>query len=218
MKTTKIAGRSSGGWEVLALLVLLGGCATLLPAPPPEPSLHLLAATAPVAPYAPETARRDVVLEVAVPRAAPGFDTPRMAYVQKPYELDYFVAHRWAEAPARMLAPLLTQALERSGGFRAVVQAPTAVPADVRLSTEIVRLQQDFSVRPSRVEFVLRVQLVDVRARRVMATRSFDETAEAPSEDAAGGVTAANAALSRVLAQLVDFCAAETAQGAPSSR
>ena len=215
MNTPKNAGPASGHCGILALLVLLGGCATLLPAPSPEPSLHLLAAAPSVAPSA---VRRDVVLEVAAPRAAPGFDTPRMAYVQKPYELDFFVSHRWAEAPARMLAPLFTQALERSGSFRAVVQAPTAIPADVRLSTELVRLQQNFATRPSRVELALRVQLIDVRGRHVLATRSFDESVEAPSDDADGGVAAANAALSRILAQLVDFCVAEAAHGAPSSR
>jgi cholesterol transport system auxiliary component len=134
-----------------------------------------------------------------------------MVYVQKAYELDYFADNRWADAPARMLGPLLTQALERSGGFRTVVQAPTVVPADVRVNTELIRLQQNFTLRPSRTELVLRVQLVDVHARRVLATRMFEETENAPSEDAYGGVAAANAALERVLRQVVDFCLYETA-------
>jgi len=191
----------------LACLAVLGGCGSLLPAREPDPVLHMLAPP-PVAMAS--AGKRDVVLEVAVPRAAPGFDTSHIVYVQRPYELEYFARHRWAEAPARMLAPLLTQALERSGGFRAVVQAPTAVPADVRIVTELVRLQQDFATRPSRVEFALRVQLVDVHARRVLATRTFDDAESAPTDDAHGGVTAANAAVARVLTQVVDFSVAET--------
>jgi cholesterol transport system auxiliary component len=192
----------------LACLVGLGGCASLLPPREPEPALHVLAPP-PVA--IANAGKRDVVLEIALPRAAPGFDTPRIVYVQRPYELDSFARHRWAEAPARMLAPLLTQALERSGAFRAVVQAPTAVPADVRVATELLRLQQNFAPRPSRVEVVLRVQLVDVRARRVLATRTFEDDEPAPTDDALGGVAAANAVLARVLTQVVEFCVAETA-------
>jgi cholesterol transport system auxiliary component len=110
-----------------------------------------------------------------------------------------------------MLGPLLTQALERSGGFRTVVQAPTVVAADVRVNAELIRLQQDFTTRPSRADVTLRVQLVDVRARRVVATKLFEADENASSEDAYGGVAAANAALARVLVQVVDFCFAETA-------
>lgn len=204
-----------GTWVIFVITILLGGCTGLSPRPVPDPNLHVLAVSQ-VARPAP--AMRALVLEVSVPRASPGFDTPRMIYVQRPYELDYFANSRWADAPARMLGPLLTQALEQSGGFRTVVQAPTAVPADVRVNAELIRLQQNFSMRPSRAEIALRVQLVDVRARRVLATRLFEETEAAPSEDAYGGVAGANAALARVLMQVVDFCFAETAnRSAPAN-
>ena len=203
---------TQGTWRMLVLLVLLGGCTALAPTPLPDPNLHVLAA-APVAGAAPGA--RDLVLEVGVPRASPGFDTPRMAYVQKAYELDYFADNRWADAPARMLGPLLTQALERSGGFRTVVQAPTVVPSDVRVNAELIRLQQNFTMRPSRAELALRVQLVDVRARRVLATKLFEETENATSENAYGGVAAANAALERLLARVVEFCLVETANRPP---
>jgi cholesterol transport system auxiliary component len=63
-------------------------------------------------------------------------------------------------------------------------------------------------VRPSRVEFTLRAQLVDVREKRVIATRMFDQVENAPREDAEGGVVAANVALQRLLGQVADFCVA----------
>jgi len=192
--------------RVLVLAALLAGCAGLQPVQAPSPGLHVLQGAAAVA-SAP--VRRDLVLEVGVPRAWPGFDTPQMAYVQKPYALDYFANSRWADAPAHMLAPLLARALEQTGGFRAVVQTPGGVPADLRLSGELVRLQQNFMTRPSKVELTLRVELIDVRGRRVLAARVFDETEPAPTDDAYGGVTAANAALQRVLAQVAAFCVAE---------
>ena len=191
---------------MLALLSLLGGCTSLLPPQAPEPKLFVLAA-GPFARIAPE--KQDVVLEVSAPRALPGFDTPRMAYVQKPYELDYFADNRWIDAPGHMLGPLLAQALEQSGAFRAVVQAPTVVPADIRVDTELIRLQQNFTTRPSQLELTLRVQLVAVHARRVLATQSFEEIVAADSENATGGVAAANVALEQILRRIVDFCVAE---------
>lgn len=152
-------------------------------------------------------AKRDLVLEVAVPRARAGFDTPQMAYTRRASALDYFAKHRWADTPARMLAPLFAQALGQSGGFRAVVQAPSLATADLRLDTELVRLQQDFSAQPSRVRLTVRAQLIHVDTRRVLAAAEFDELEAAPSDDPYGGVIAANRALGRLLERLAAFCA-----------
>ncbi len=185
----------------------LAACSALQ-APAPEPvSVHVLVATPAIA-ASPQP--RDVAIEVAVPRAWPGFDTTDMVYTRGGYELDRFAANRWVDTPPRMLAPLLVRALERTGSFRAVVQAPAAAPADYRLDTEIVRVVQDFSATPSRSEVAVRAQLTDLRTRRVVATRVFEETEVSSSDNAAGGVAAANAALARVLARIAGFCVSET--------
>ncbi|MBI5437024.1 MAG: membrane integrity-associated transporter subunit PqiC [Nitrosomonadales bacterium] len=192
---------------ILASSMLLAGC-TALPAPKPEsPHIYLLDAQ-PAAKAA--QVKRDLVLAVAMPRARPGFDTPQMAYLRQPHELEYFAANRWADAPPHMLWPLLVQALEQTGGFRAIVQTPGAIPADVRLDVELIRLQQDFGTRPSRVQLTLRAQLSDVRSKRVLAVKLFDEMQNAASDDAYGGVTAANQIVQRVLNHLTDFCLDES--------
>jgi cholesterol transport system auxiliary component len=187
--------------------VLLAGCVGMQPPQAEAPTLYVLEARPAERPARP---LRDVVLAVSVPRARAGYDTAQMAYVREPFELDYFTKSRWADTPARMLAPLLVQALEQAGGFRAVVQAPSAIPADLRLDTELVRLQQNFRTRPPQVELALRAQLVDVRSSRVLATAEFEEVESAPREDAYGGVIAANRALQRLLARLADFAAEQS--------
>ena len=185
------------------LAVLFAGCAGLLPAPQVDTlNVHLLDARPAAAGPGPPL---DRVLAVSAPRARAGFDTAQMAYVRRPHALEYFANNRWADTPSHMLAPLLAQALEQR--FRVVVRAPSAVHADLRLDTELVRLQQDFATRPSRVEFVLRAQLVDLRGRQVLAATEFEEIEPAPSEDAYGGVIAANLALQRMLRRVADFCA-----------
>lgn len=187
--------------------VLLAGCVGMPPPQAEAPAIYVLDARPA---QKPARALQDVVLAVSVPRARAGYDTAQMAFVRETYEVEYFAKSRWADTPSRMLAPLLVQALEQAGGFRAVVQAPNAVPADLRLDTELVRLQQNFATRPPQVELALRAQLVDVRSRRVLATAEFEEVEAATREDAYGGVIAANRALQRLLARLADFVAAQS--------
>lgn len=205
-KNCRVDGVVCIGLPWLAVAALLAGCTGLRPAQIENGNTYVLE-SGPLAKNTHE--RRDIVLEVSAPRASPGFETAQMAYIQRAYELDYFATNRWADTPSRMLAPILVQALEQSGSFGAVVQAPSIVPADVRIVSELIRLQQNFEARPSRIEMVLRVQLVDVRTRRLLATRVFEATENAPSDDPYGGVIAANVALQRILEQFVTFSITE---------
>ncbi len=157
--------------------------------------------------------KHDLVLSVSVPLALAGFDTFQMVYVQKPHELNYFAASRWADSPARMLGPLIVHALEQAGSFRAVVQASGTIPADIRLDTKLVRLLQDFKERPSKVQLTLRAQLIDVRNKRLLAIRQFDDFENTSSDDAYGGVTAANRLVQRLLGELVEFCVIASEHG-----
>jgi cholesterol transport system auxiliary component len=149
-------------------------------------------------------------LVVAVPTAAAGFDGPRIVYVRRAHELEFFSRNEWVDAPARMLAPLLVRALERSGRFEAVAEARTASAAGLRLDSDIVRLQQEFTVRPSRVRLTVRVQLSDVASRRMLGAREFEAVEEALSDDPYGGVVAANRAVRRVLDDIVAYCVDST--------
>ncbi len=204
------------GCAGLPALGLLGGCNALLPKPPPAPALFSidggnLAASAPAIRPPPPNAP---TLIVGTPRAAPGFDTPRIVYVRHAHELEAFAYSQWVQPPALMLAPLIAKAAERSGAFRAVLLAPTVAVAELRLDTELVRLQHEFADPPSRVRLTLRAVLVETATRRVVAWREFDTSAPAASDDPYGGVVAANQAVNEVLADLAAFCAQAASQAA----
>ena len=188
----------------LAAILALGACTQFQPVKNEPPNLFALQAELDSA-AAPKNA--SLTLAVSPTRAAPGYDSPRMVYVRKAYELESFAKNQWVDTPARMLAPLLVRALEGSGKFRAVVQSPSPVAADLRLDTEIVRLQQEFTAHPSRVHLTLRAQLIDAKSARVVASREFDVIEDAASEDPYGGVIAANRAVREALAELVEFSA-----------
>jgi cholesterol transport system auxiliary component len=96
--------------------------------------------------------------------------------------------------------------LEVTGQFQAVLSATTStIASDLRLDTEIVRLQQEFLTYPSQVRLVLRAQLLDMDARQVIATRVFEVVENALSENAEGGLLATNQAVARVLNDLAAF-------------
>jgi cholesterol transport system auxiliary component len=204
---------SARGWRCIAAvaaLALLSACNALRPlvAPGEHPKFYSLSdrADAATPAAAPRASATGLTLIVATPHAAAGFDSRRMMYLRRGDELEYFAHNEWIDTPARMLAPLIVAAVEARGAYRAVVLTPSPATGQVRLETEILRLQQEFLAAPSRVRFTLRAQLVESATRRVVASREFEAVAAAPSENPRGGVTAAHEAVRKVLGEVADFC------------
>lgn len=186
---------------LLIFTALLAGCTAFSAPKVDDTHLYLLdARPATVA----ESKKSTRILSVSQPVSRPGYDTPQMAYQRLPLELQYFATHQWADTPAHMLQPLIMQAL--APNFSAVVPASGIIPANLRLDTELIRLQQDFTSKPGKTVLTLRAQLIDLKDKRVIAEKLFDEVENTESDDAYGGVVAANRALQRVLAQLAEFC------------
>lgn len=191
-----------GGSLLLASILLLGGCSLLQPVKSTDLNTYALDAQFTHA----SNTTGDLTLLVSTPSARSGYDSARMIYLKKPHEIEYFSQNQWVDNPARMLAPLLLQALESTSKYRAVITARSAATADLRLDTEIIRLQHEFLTQPSQVHLTLRVQLLDLRNKTVLATREFDMLEVASSDDPYGGVLAANRALTRMLPQIAEFC------------
>jgi cholesterol transport system auxiliary component len=145
------------------------------------------------------------VLLISQPKAQAGFDTARMAYLLRPYEVSYYAFNQWADAPARMLHRIMVERLDNSGMWSAVLQTPAAVPAQYRLDTDNLLLEQQFFSRPSRIRLALRVQIIDTKKQAVLGTRYFELYEIAPSDDAYGGVQAANHAVTKFLTELVTW-------------
>lgn len=196
----------------LLLLSLLGGCGALKTTTTPPPTFYSLDSTLSeaTAPAAKSQRWRNGMaaptLIVNPPHAASGFDSQRIIYRREAHRLEYFSHSEWVDTPARMIVPLIVAAVENSGAFRAVVLTPSAASGDLRLDTEIVRLQQDFGSQPSHVRFTLRASLVDNATRQVLAQHEFDITETAAGDDPRSGVQAANRAVHEVLESLAVFC------------
>ena len=145
------------------------------------------------------------ILQVSLPLAEPGFETPRMVYVKRLYELEHYALNQWADQPARMFASLMVQALGRTGSWRAVVPVPGPIRGDFRLDSYGFSLQQEFMQDPSLVRVTLRAQLIEMKESRLVGTRAFEAVEKAQSDDAYGGVLAANRAIATLLDDLASW-------------
>ncbi|MGE5189400.1 MAG: ABC-type transport auxiliary lipoprotein family protein [Gemmatimonadota bacterium] len=219
---------NSGRWRrasrgvVLAALAAAAAACTILPAPRAtlRNTFLLGPASGPSGTPPGQCRAGTATLLLTLPREEPGFDTARMAYLLRPNAVSYYSESRWADTPARMLAPMIARALEATGCWRAVVPAPSAIAADFRLDLGDLVLAQEFFSRPSRVRLALRAVLVDARDERVVAARRFEAVADAPSDDAPGGAAAAGRAAAEVSGSLAAWAgaslpAAGAGQGAP---
>lgn len=155
------------------------------------------------------------VLLLSAPQAEPGFDTPRMIYLTRAHEVSYYATNQWAETPARMIWTLLAQSLEKSGLWRVVVPIPSSVRGDYRLDTQGLVLQQEFLQHPSQVRVGFRLQLVELGEQVVVGTRRFEVVENAPTDDAYGGVLAANRAMATLLDQVTVWVTSCMNEGSP---
>ncbi len=201
------------GITATLLLLSLGACSALRPTVTPATAFYALDGAQQPAWVAasgsgPSSLASQTLL-INPPHATAGFDSTRIVYLREPHKLDYYALSQWVDPPARMLGPLLVAAIEKTGAVRAVVLMPAAAAGDLRLDTQVIRLQQEFQNQPSRVRFTLRATLLDDRTRQVLAWQEFDAVESASSEDAYGGVLAANRVVQTVLDQLARFVAAK---------
>jgi len=187
------------------LFILLNACSALRPAETDLPAFYSLdyPAMTQSPPTLPEHAP---TMLVSPPVAASGFDSRRIIYTRTAHQLEYFAHSEWIDTPARMIAPLIVDALANSGAFRAVAPATSAAAGDLRLNTEIVRLQHDFGSQPSQIRFTLRAYVLDNATRKVVASREFDTVLAAASDTPYDGIIAANRAVQTGLQELTVFC------------
>lgn len=196
----------TGKFTALCLLLWVTTGCSLLPKPDPVASDRYLLEYPASAGLSP--AVDAPLLLVTVPRANGGFDTVQMAYRQQIYGVRYFSHSRWVDTPARMLAPLIAETLQGTGRLQAVYRTPGSVAADLHLEMELIRFYQDFTRHPSEMRITLRAWLIDLQRHQPLATQQFDISVPADSEDAYGGVVAANVAVQRLLDGLASFCLA----------
>ena len=114
---------------------IVAGCSLLSP-PQPEPLKAVLSKLPEVVPHDRSQAASLIVLP---PTASPAYDTTRMAYSERPYQIGYFRDHEWAEPPAQMTYKLLIETFGQIGSFRSVLSPPRHQPWRIHLTHRAAR-------------------------------------------------------------------------------
>lgn len=195
------------GLVVVCASVTISACGVLpgkssLP-PTIEYSLNAGFAPGPVGAAGAGKVESCVDAQVMLPRAAAGYNTPRMAYTLNQDSLNYYAYSRWVDTPAYMLQPLLVEALQRSGRFRTVVKSPSPVRTRFRLLTDDLVVVQRVEGKSNLVRIGLRLQLLDMQE----GILTIDESIVIEKPTAANpkaGVAMANSIASELLVSIAD--------------
>src|SRR3990167_2649956 len=187
----------------VTLSCLTVGCSVFSPVKLRPQSTYLLDTT----PNAISTTHKGVaVLLVADPESSATYNTSKMAYSVRPFQVAYFSENKWAEAPAAMLSPLMVETLQETKRYHAVITPGVSTRYDYVLHTQLTELQQDFTVTPAVVRLTVSAELMSVNTRRVLAAKQFAVIESMRYKTPDSGVYAANRAVVRFLQQLRTFC------------
>jgi cholesterol transport system auxiliary component len=193
-------------YALLAAALLASGCMNKLGGTNDEPvQTFLLDVSQPTAITAPAGAP---VVIVAAPQVRAGYDSPRLAYTQRDFELRYYARSEWADAPAAMLRPLVVRALAATGRLTPVVTAVNSTAPQWQLGLEILELRHAYAAQGSEGRIVIRAELARVDQPGAVHISEFSAARAAATQDPYGGVGALNAALGAILPQLAAFVAA----------
>lgn len=127
---------------------------------------------------------RDVIVEL--PTTGGSLDTDRIMIRPNALQAQYLPEVRWSETTPVMVQTLMLRSIEASGVVRYVARKPLGGSGDYALVTEIVDFQAETMGEEQegatvRIKFIVRA--VRESDAAIVASRTFQSTAEAPSTD-----------------------------------
>lgn len=193
---------------ILCLCLGLGagpGCSTLKAVSGASTPLDIYTLT----PARPAPMRPNGRHVVVTPAAASGaLMTDRILVKPNRLQAEYLPAGRWADPAPVLVQSLLVASLQNSGAFRLVGRDDAGLIPDFTLLADLRDFQAEAPAEPGgawTIRIGLAVTLIDESDRQVLASRTFAQTASAPSDQTLPLVTAFDAAMAQVLQQIVDW-------------
>ena len=188
--------------SIVGCTALLVGCSPLAPVKNTPANYYMISDINPdPKPVTPTS----LSLLVTMNSSLAGLDNTNMAYMQRPYQVEYFAENFWLQPPAKMLLPLTIASLQKTQRFKLVEAPPYLGKTDLHLKLTLLYLYEDFMSKPVTERMGVRATLVDVRTNEVLGTEVLHLIAATPSDNPYGGVQAANAATIKMLEGLSSF-------------
>jgi cholesterol transport system auxiliary component len=203
------AGRLLGA---AAIAAGAAGCGSLLGGDVPAPTYYLWRDTGAATP-APQASPLRLIL--APTEAAAFYDTQRIAFSRSPGTRDRYELAWWTDRPGKRFDVLLAERLEKRNAFAAVAAMTSGTRGDLMLSAVVLDLHHDAQKPPGSAYLAVAAELVDLRSRALLARRSFVAQVSVPDENPAAAVAAFDAAVTRLLDELLPWLEGEAAKASP---
>jgi len=162
---------------IVASLLLLTACGSLLPKGAPAPRQYTLNAPRNV-----ETgARLPVRLQILIPQATPGLETERIVLRNTDNQVDYFADTKWTGTLTALVQSLLVESFDNSHRLESVGSDLVAINQNYNLLIEIRDFQAEYIKGSStpRAHIRLIAKLIKSDMNDVLTTVTYNETAMA---------------------------------------
>jgi cholesterol transport system auxiliary component len=201
--------------SLLTLCLCLGlgaipGCSALTAVSGAAESLDIYTLT----PARPAPVRSNGRHVVVTPATASGaLMTDRILVKPNRLQAEYLPGGRWSDAAPVLVQSLVVASLQNSGAFRLVGRDDAGLMPDFTLLADLREFQAEAPTGADGVWTVrigIAMTLVDEVDRRVLANRTFVQTAPAQSDQTLTLVNAFDAAMMQALQQIAGWTVAET--------
>ena len=208
MKATR-SGRlsrpSRGGLKsLLPLLLVLGGCASIIPgADRDPPQLYELR---PTGSFAADLPRIRAQLLVEAPSASASLRSSRIAIKTQPTRLDYLADSEWTDLATNLVQTLLVESFDNSGRIAGVARQGSGLRTDFLLKSDLREFHAElYKGAPARIRIRIHVRLVRWNDREIFASRTFEAAELLAGERNEAIVAGFDAAAGRILKRIVEW-------------
>ncbi len=182
----------------LMLALAVSGCALAMNGSPPQTYDLVAPEVVPV-----RSQPLPVQLVVRTPTAVRALDTERILVRPASERISYYPAAAWSDRLPRLVRARLSEALEDSGHFRAVVTEDDRVTTSYSLQVAIRAFEMSVNGKPPEGHVAVSAKIVDERAGKVVASERFESRVRAQSDAVDEGVAAITTAFHNVSAELI---------------
>ena len=134
------------------------------------------------------------------------FSGTDIMYSDTRYGQNSYAYSRWSDSPTSMLLVIFQEALEKSGGYMAVVPYSSQSKSDLLLESTLLDFSQHIDDDGTSHGIVrMRFNLIDNKTKRVIASRDFAASVPATSKNVIGAVAALNKAVAGLTKELIEW-------------
>ena len=155
-----------------------------------------------------------VQLGIALPAAAPGLDTNRIAVLRNSNLLDYYFGARWGGTAPQVVQAFLIDTLHAQQGFKSVAAEAARIDADYLLELQLKDFQAEYAGEDAApvVKISLGGNLISIKTRKLVASVNSTATVTAADNRLGAVVTAFQTAMQQVSTEVSTQLAAAAAK------